>query len=129
MSNTPITEAKHPFCFVVSEDSDGAGFLSRDVATIAGGEAGATIRVGDVLAKSADGTRVPLNPAADNGTQHFDSIAAYPVHVPAGETAQITVINTHATVRDADLNYPTGITAPQKATLVAEMADKLIKLR
>lgn len=124
-----LSESKHAFTFVVSEDSDGAGLLSRDVATINGGMAGRTIVPGDFLGRAEDGSRVPLNPSATDGTQHFDSLAGFGVQIAPGGAADITVINAHATVREADLNWPAGITAPQRAALIAELAARLIKLR
>lgn len=52
-----LNEARHPFTFVVSEDSDGAGYLSRDEVVIAASQ---TILVGQVLSKLS----VPANVTA-----------------------------------------------------------------
>lgn len=73
-----LTEAKHPLCFLISEDSDGAGFLSRDQVNIAPNNA---CVVGQILAKQAivanvtetvatgtntgNGTLTLANPAVD----------------------------------------------------------------
>jgi len=52
-----LNEAAHPFTFLISEDSDGAGYLSRDEVVIAASQ---SIVVGQVLSKVA----VPANVTA-----------------------------------------------------------------
>ena len=49
-----LNESMHAFAFLISEDSDGAGFLSRDEVVIAAGQ---TFGVGQVLSRQA----VPAN--------------------------------------------------------------------
>lgn len=217
-----LNEVKHAFTFLVSEDSDGAGFLSRDTATIAASQ---TIVVGQVLARqagtgTATAVRAPLsgntgngvmtlaspavdatvmggeyrvvfiegdtdggtfevfNPAgvpigkgtvgvafangvkftiADGSTDFVagdgfsikvnaglsmgdtyvawapglvaDAIAGYAAKTGAGETAQIAVINAHATVRLADLTFGGSPTTAEQAQAMRDMEAKLIKFR
>ena len=45
-----LSETKYPFTFLISEDSDGAGYLSRDQVTIAAGQ---NFNVGQILGKKA----------------------------------------------------------------------------
>ncbi|MBY6239814.1 head decoration protein [Methylosinus sp. Sm6] len=59
-----LNETAHPFTFVVSEDSDGAGYLSRDEVIIGNSQ---TIVVGQVLARQAVPADVTISAAADAG--------------------------------------------------------------
>lgn len=123
-----LNEAKHAFTFLVSEDSDGDGYLSRDSVPVAGGMGGLSFVVGEILAV-VGGYAVKLNPTATDGSQHFGGIAGYRVNVVAGDTEPVTIINAHAVVRGSDLTYPAGATSDQIAAINAEMYAKLIKIR
>jgi hypothetical protein len=123
-----LYEAKHAFTFVVSEDSDGAGYLSRDTFVADGGVAGVDFLVGEIFAV-VDGKAVKLNPAATDGSEKFAGVAGYHAKVPAGQMMEFVGINRHATVRGADLTWPAGISDPDKAEIVAQMDAALIKIR
>lgn len=56
-----LNEAAHPFTFLISEDSDGAGFLSLDEAVIAASQ---TIVVGQILSRQAVPASVTASVAA-----------------------------------------------------------------
>ena len=123
-----LYEAKHAFTFVVSEDSDGAGYLSRDTFVAEGGVSGVDFLVGEIFAV-VDGRAVKLNPAATDGSEKFAGIAGYRAKVPAGQTLEFFGINRHATVREADLTWPDGITQAEKTEVIAQMDAALIKIR
>jgi hypothetical protein len=123
-----LYEAKHAFTFVVSEDSDGAGYLSRDTFIADGGVSGVDFLVGEIFA-TVGGKAVKLNPAATDGSEKFSGIAGYRARVPAGQTIEFVGINRHATVRGSDLTWPDGVTDVEKAALIAQMDAALIKIR
>ena len=123
-----LYEQKHAFTFVVSEDSDGAGYLSRDTFVAEGGVSGVDFLVGEIFAV-VDGKAVKLNPAATDGSEKFAAIAGYRARVPAGQTLEFVGVNRHATVRGSDLAWPAAITAAEKAEIVAQMDAALIKIR
>ena len=85
-----LYEQKHAFTFVVSEDSDGAGYLSRDAFVAEGGANGVDFLVGEIFAV-VDGKVVKLN--------------------------------------TSDLTWPAGVSAADKAEIVAQMDAALIKIR
>ena len=123
-----LYEAKHAFTFVVSEDSDGAGYLSRDNFVAEGGVSGVDFLVGEIFAV-VDGKAVKLNPAGTDGSEKFAGIAGYRARVPAGQTLEFVGINRHATVRGSDLTWPDGMTQVEKTEIMAQMDAALIKIR
>jgi hypothetical protein len=123
-----LYEAQHAFTFVVSEDSDGAGYLSRDTFVTEGGVSGVDFLVGEIFAV-VDGKAVKLNPAGTDDSEKFAGIAGYRAKVPPGQTMEFVGINQHATVRGADLTWPAGISDADKAEIVAQMDAALIKVR
>ncbi len=123
-----LYEQKHAFTFVVSEDSDGAGYLSRDTFVAEGGANGIDFLVGEIFAV-VDGKAVKLDPSATDGSEKFAGIAGYRAHVPAGQTLEFVGINRHATVRGSDLTWPAGVSVADKAEIVAQMDAALIKIR
>ena len=123
-----LYEQKHAFTFVVSEDSDGAGYLSRDTFIAEGGANGVDFLVGEIFAV-VDGKAVKLNTSATDGSEKFAGIAGYRARVPAGQTLEFVGINRHATVRGSDLTWPAGVSAADKAEIVAQMDAALIKIR
>lgn len=212
-----LNESMHPFAFLVSEDSDGAGFLSRDEVVIAAGQ---NFGVGQVLSRQAvpanvtevtaagtnsgNGSLVfsatPVDATADlgaykvlfNDATHFivqspsdrligegvvgtafahgllftataggtafaqgdsfvvdvdvlpefgeqyvawtgassaKAIALFAANTSNGLTQKIAVINTHATVRLADLTWTSGATAAQIDEAKFELGKAMIKFR
>ncbi len=59
-----LSESLHPFTFLISEDSDGAGFLSRDEVLV---DVNQTIAVGQILTRQAVGASVTASAVADAG--------------------------------------------------------------
>ena len=123
-----LYEAKHAFTFVVSEDSDGAGYLSRDNFVAEGGVSGVDFLVGEIFAV-VDGKAVKLNPAGTDGSEKFAGIAGYRAKVPAGQTLEFVGIDRHATVRGSDLTWPDGVTQAENTEIMAQMDTALIKFR
>ena len=215
-----LAESLHPFAFLVSEDSDGSGYLSRDTVTIGAGQ---TLPAGQVLGAKALTTLVPAstagantgngaltlanpgvtaqvlpgnyrivftdathflvedpahnvlgegvagtawtkhvlftiaaggtafaagdtflvnvdetlatevyvawNPAATDGSERATAILGYGVTTGASATAQAVVINTHATVRLADLTWNASATAAQIDDARRRLEGALIKFR
>ena len=123
-----LYEQKHAFTFVVSEDSDGAGYLSRDTFIAEGGANGVDFLVGEIFAV-VDGKAVKINTSATDGSEKFAGIAGYRAREPAGQTLEFVGINRHATVRGSDLTWPAGVSEADKAEIVAQMDAALIKIR
>ena len=71
-----LYEQKHAFTFVVSEDSDGAGYLSRDTFVAEGGANGVDFPGGEIFAV-VDGKVTKVNPAVADGSEKFTGIAGY----------------------------------------------------
>lgn len=216
-----LSESMHPFAFLISEDSDGAGFLSRNQVLIAAGQnfgsgqllgkqaivasvaesvtagtntgtgtltlanpavdaavnggnykilftdathflvqdpdmrdigegvvgtafsnrvhftiaAGGTAFVaGDSFVINVDETLssqqfVAWSPSATDGSQKAAAIALYPVNTSNGVAANTTVIDSHATVRLADLTFAAGATQAQIDQAQRDLAAALIKFR
>ena len=67
-----LNEVAHPFTFLISEDSDGAGYLSRDEVLIAASQ---TVVVGQILARQAIPASVTASVAAAAGNAGNGTIA------------------------------------------------------
>lgn len=118
-----LTEPLHPGAFIVSEAN---GFRSRNKARL---PAGVTVRPGQVLARvTASGLSVALAPTATDGSEDAVEIAVYGV-TGGANPAEVATIDNDAEVRASDLEWPVGITGPQKAAAVASLLDRGIKLR
>lgn len=98
-----LSEAKHPLCFLVSEDSDGAGFLSREPAVIGLNQ---SIVVGQVLAKAAIAALVAVAAAANVGNAGNGALAlanpAYGSDVQGGDYRVVYTDATHFFVEGPD---------------------------
>lgn len=96
-----ITEAEHPFAFLVSEDNDGALYLSRDVATIAASQ---TIVPGQILSRVAVPTSVSATtkPRGDNLGNGTLTLATPTVDaaVQGGNHSVVFSDPTHFSVKD-----------------------------
>jgi hypothetical protein len=68
-----------------------------------------------------------LNLSGTDGTQNAVAVAVYPVTTDGTHTAHLTAITGHATVRLADLTWPAGITAAQKAHALDQLRSVGIK--
>ena len=111
----------------------GTAFANRVKFTIAAG--GTAFVAGDNFVINVDEglsaeTYVAWDPAATDGSQKAAAVALYPVDTTAG-AQQTTVINTHATLRLADLTFKSGATAAQIDQAKRELAGNppLIKFR
>lgn len=121
---TTLTEARHPCAPIVSE---APGYRSRSTAKH---PAGVEIRVGMVLGKLNDGTGyVPLAPAAADGSQKAAAVALYPLAAAATGPRQTAVFDMDGELRDADLEWPAGISGADKSTAIAQLLALGIKLR
>jgi len=70
-----------------------------------------------------------LDTAATDGTQHAAGIAVSPITTSASATGKIAIIDRDAEVRAADLTWPAGISAANKAKATEELRARGIKLR
>ncbi len=120
-----LTERLHRGAFILSIDDDGN--LSRDNATLVSG-AGA-LNAGTVLGKiTASGKYTLLAPGASDGSQTAAAIL-YDYTDATSADKKCVVVNTHAEVNGLTLTWPSGITAPQKATAIAQLAAIGVKVR
>ena len=118
--------------------SEANGNLSRDeVPVLAGGlvaetELAGGLVAGTVLAKNTSGVYVILAPEGSNGT----NVAAAVLYADAVNTSDDPTEPTTAVVHNwgcevaaADLTWPDGITAQQKATAITNLRAVGIKVR
>lgn len=98
-----LNEAKHALCFLISEDSDGAGFLSREGVVIALNQ---SIAVGQILAKSAIAGLVAVAAVANAGNTGNGALTlanpAYGSDVKAGDYRVLFTDATHFAVEGPD---------------------------
>jgi hypothetical protein len=97
-----LTEARHPFTFLVSEDSDGAGLLSRDEVEIAPNN---EIVVGHVLARQSVPANVTETQAAGTNTGNGALTLANPAvdnTVKGGNYRIVFTDATHFLVEDPE---------------------------
>lgn len=85
--------------------------------------------VGDaftVTLAAGNGKYYPLNVSAVNGTQIASAINYARAFVPASEDALVGAVVRFAVVLSAPLNWPAGITSPQIAAALAQLAAQNI---
>jgi hypothetical protein len=120
--NMAFTETAHTAEFLISE---GNGRISRDAVTI---DTGALVS-GTVLGKiTASGKYVILAPAAVDGS----AVAAGILYEACDATAADQVraaITRLAEVNGLRLTWPAGITSPEKAAAIVELAARNIIVR
>jgi hypothetical protein len=117
-----LLEGKRPGEYLIHEESC---HLSRSDIVLAGGDH----EDGTVIAKkTADGIYHKLAPAAADGTEVAAGILRGNTDASGGDVSAIAHTDLSA-VRDENLTWPTGITAPQKATAITELAAKHIKVK
>lgn len=111
---TMIKEDLQAGAFLASEAN---GTRSREVGTLAAGNH----KAGTVLALNGSGDYVIVAPAAENGTE--TAVAVLYAAADASEgPAPCVVVARDAEVNKAELIWPTGITAPQTATALGQLA-------
>lgn len=98
--------------------ADATDFVAGDAFTVTVGIESLTDELWEVL-----------DPAATDGTQIAAGIAVYGVVTGAGETKKISAITRIAEVRAADLAWPNGISAANKARAIEELRALNIILR
>lgn len=120
---TTLTEGVHANEFRVSEAN---GDRSREVVTIVSGE---NLKAGHVLGKiTASGKYAEHDPAAVDGTETAVAVLYDDTDASAADTKAV------AYVRDCELNgdlltYIAGISAPNKAAAIADLAGVGIHVR
>jgi hypothetical protein len=98
-----LSETAHAFTFLISEDSDGAGYLSRDEVLIAAGQ---NFAVGQVLGKQAIVASVAelVTPGTNVGTGALTLASpAVDMQVNGGNYKILFTDPTHFLVQDPDL--------------------------
>jgi len=70
-----------------------------------------------------------LDLSATDGVQNAAAVAVYSATTGVGETKKIAVISRNAELRAADLAWPAGITAVQKAAAIEQLRARGIVLR
>lgn len=114
---TVFHEARHAGEFILSEAN---GHRSRENVTIAAEQ---DVAAGAVLGKvTASGQFVPLDPSAEDGSEEAAAIAIYKAKTGEGETVDIAAIVRDAEVNGHILTWPEGISEPDTAAAVAELA-------
>lgn len=120
---TVLTEGMHTAEFLVSE---GNGHISREVVTIA---AGADLEPCTVLGKiTASGKYVQVDPAAADGSEVAAAVLYAAAKAATADATEVAIVR-HAEVNSLALVWPTGITDPEKAAAVAELAAASIIVR
>lgn len=112
---TTLTEGQRRGEFIIHEVGEGH---FREIGTLTSGQ---DLEAGTVLGKvTASGKLVQLAPAASDGSQNacgilYDSVNAADGDLPSLYLARLAVVN------GAEIVWPAGITAPQKAAAIAAL--------
>jgi hypothetical protein len=122
---TKLTEHFHAGSALLGEEEE--FFYCRDTITVGASQ---SLYANTVLGKvTASGQFLALDPAGADGTESADGVLIYPVSTGAGQTAKAAAwVRGPCTLRGSDLVWPTGITAPQKATAIAALLVLGIKV-
>lgn len=113
---TILTEGKHTGEYIVSVAEKTRSF---DLGTLITGQ---KLSAGTVLGKiTASGKFTILAPAASDGSQTAAAILHDNVDATAADKSA-TVLVRDAEVNTAELTFPVGITAPQRAAALASLA-------
>lgn len=117
------TEGRRPGEFILSE-ADVA--RSRENVTLGGAHA---FEPGEVVGRiTATGVYVALAPAAADGSQTAAGITVYGYDATTADVEGV-IIETDAQVIGDALVWPTGISAGDKATAIAALRDRGVKVR
>lgn len=103
-------------------------FTIADGATDFGIDAKFTLAV-TIAAATDEGLFKALDLSATDGAEYASAIALYAATTGVGETAKIAGIVDLAEVNGNLLEWPAGITADEKATAIAQLETKKIKVR
>ena len=119
-----LIETTHAGGFILSEAN---GSRSRDIGTQAAEQ---TFLPGQVLGQlAADDTFVVLDPAGADGSEAAAAIAYGASSTGTGETVEITLMKRDMEAIGGELVWPEGISDPEKATAIAELAALGILVR
>ena len=100
--------------------------FSKKIVTVADTH---TVGIGEVLGKvTGSGEYAPLDPGAADGTE-VASVVAVSEKVDASGTQEVTVLVRHCIVIEEGLVFPDAISAPNKATAIAQLEDLGIVLK
>ncbi len=111
-----LNEGRHTAEFLVSQ---GNGTISRETITILNGR---TLEAGAVLGKiTASGKYREVDPAATSGAEVATAVLYDNIDASAAD-AQAVVISRLAEVNATELVWPGGITDPEKATALEQLA-------
>ena len=121
---TVLTEPRHPAEFLLSE---GNGFISRDVVTLASnGSTAISYAAGSVLALvTATGKYVYYDNAGTDGTETARAILLEAVTVPATGDLKAVAITRNAEVKGSALEYDPGLSGGTLTTAQAAAAVDL----
>lgn len=93
---------------------------SRDLATVASGQ---SLTLGTVVARApTTGKLVALDPLAADSSAEAVGVLAGDIDATLADRADAILIARHAIVASHALVWPAGITAPQKAAAITELA-------
>jgi Bacteriophage lambda head decoration protein D len=121
---TTYTQKRTPGEYIMS-GADGG--ICEDVATLTASQG--ALEVGTVLARvTSTGHLIVLNPAASTGAETAVAVLHTAVANVAA-TQQVVATARLRQVREADLVFPSGISAPNKALAIANLAKQFIIVR
>ena len=118
----PITEGIHAGEYIVSEAN---GNYSREVVTVTGADLGAATVLGKV---TASGKYAILAPAAADGTETAAAVLYDTAKAAVADAQQVAHVRA-CEVNGLVLVWPDGISAPQKAAAIADLAAAGIIVR
>ena len=111
-----LLEGRHAGEFVVAE---GNGAISRETLTVLAGQ---DLQPGAVLGKvTASGKYKALDPAAVDGSEAAAGLLYAAVDASAADAEGVAIVRL-AEVNAAELVWPDGITAGEKATALGQLA-------
>jgi hypothetical protein len=112
-----LTEGRHAAEFLLTEAN---GARSRETVTLAESQ---SVVPGAVLGKvTASGEYGAFDPAAEDGLEAAAGVALYAAATEAAETAPLVIIARDAEVNQHCLEWPSGITDPEKTAAIAQLA-------
>ncbi len=127
MPETPFAAVEPKVLGDVLVRSINTDFTLQDDVVMNPGGASATLDFGLILGRvTASGKLVPHAPAAADGSQTAVAVLADRVTLAASGEARRLTIARLAIVRDTQLIYAAGITAPQKTAANAALAARTI---
>ncbi len=105
-------------------------FSYQDEIVLNPGGAAATLEIGLVLGRvTASGKLVPHAPVAADGSQNAVAVLADRVTLAAGAEARRLTVARLAMLRETQVIYAAGITAPQRTAAIAALDVRHILIR